>query len=373
MHFARIPRMAKSVHIRNLSKRFGGQTLAMDDISLDIAAGELFFLLGPSGCGKTTLLRSIAGFCPPDRGSIHIGDRDITSLPAHQRDTGMVFQSYALWPHMTVRQNVAFGLDMRRTPDAEKQKRTDDALAVVQMNARADARPNELSGGQQQRVALARALVVHPQCLLLDEPLSNLDAKLRLEMRQEIRNICKNAGTTAIYVTHDQEEALSVADRLAVLNQGRIQQVGTPTEIYRRPASVFIAGFIGETNLLEATVTAIGNKGTTVDTAIGPLTSTAPLPAGTGRGATVTVSIRPETIGIGNTPARLGNTLAGTVRHSIYLGDVAQHDICIHGRLNLKVSALNPRITGPSAGVIPIWIDTDDIVLLPHEEPSHTP
>jgi len=357
--------MAKSVHIENLCKTFAGHTRAMDGISLEINPGELFFLLGPSGCGKTTLLRSIAGFCPPDSGSIRIGDQDITTLPPHRRDTGMVFQSYALWPHMTVRQNVAFGLDMRKIPVGEKKRRTDDALALVQMIARADSRPNELSGGQQQRVALARALVVHPQCLLLDEPLSNLDAKLRLEMRQEIRSICKNAGTTAIYVTHDQKEALSVADRLAVLDQGRIRQVGTPSEVYRRPASAFVAGFIGETNFMEAVVASISGGAVTVDTPIGPLTSSCTLPGGSRAGMAVSVCVRPEAVMVGEPPSGPVNRFSGVVRHTVYLGEVAQHEIRIRDTVNLKVSELNPRGSVPHPGGIPLWIHPDDIVLLP--------
>jgi len=337
----------------------------MDGISLDILPGELFFLLGPSGCGKTTLLRSIAGFCLPDSGSVRIGDRDITSLPPHQRDTGMVFQSYALWPHMTVRQNVAFGLDMRNIAEREKKKRTDEALDLVQMTARADAKPNELSGGQQQRVALARALVIHPQCLLLDEPLSNLDAKLRLEMRQEIRRICKNAGTTAIYVTHDQKEALSVADRLAVLDQGRIRQIGTPAAVYRRPASAFIAGFIGETNFLEARIISITGGTAIVESPIGILSSSVPLPDGVRCGMSVTISIRPEAVAVGEPPAGIPNRFAGIVLHSVYLGEVAQHEIRVRDMVNLKVSELNPRSAVQGASGIPLWVHPDDIVLLP--------
>jgi iron(III) transport system ATP-binding protein len=360
--------MAKSVHIQNLCKTFAGNTKAMDNISLEIAAGELFFLLGPSGCGKTTLLRAIAGFCLPDSGSIRIGDQDITRLPPHRRDTGMVFQSYALWPHMTVWQNVAFGLDMRKIPDDEKKKRTGDALEIVQMSARANGKPNELSGGQQQRVALARALVVHPQCLLLDEPLSNLDAKLRLEMRQEIRNICKQAGTTAVYVTHDQKEALSVADRLAVLDRGQIQQIGTPSGIYRRPTSAFVAGFIGETNFLDGRITAIADGSVSVETPIGPLSSSLPPPDGFRIGMSVSVSIRPEAVTLGRPPADMTNLLTGTIRHTVYLGEVAQHEIGIRDIARLKASELNPRIAGPCSGDIPLWIHPDDVVLLPPDK-----
>ncbi len=195
--------MAVSLHIEDLVKTFA-DTRAVDHVTLAIEPGELFFLLGPSGCGKTTLLRCIAGFAIPDAGSIRVGDADITSLPPHLRDTGMVFQSYALWPHMTVSENVAFGLELRKVAGDERRRRVAEALEMVKMTDRADHKPAELSGGQQQRVALARALVIRPKCLLLDEPLSNLDAKLRLEMRSEIRRICKQAGLTAVYVTHEQ-------------------------------------------------------------------------------------------------------------------------------------------------------------------------
>lgn len=244
-----------ALSIRQLSKRFGEQTV-LDAIDLRIAAGELFFLLGPSGCGKTTLLRHLAGFLVPDAGAIWFGDQDVTQLPPHRRGTAMMFQSYALWPHLSVAGNIAFGLEERRLSRAEIAARVDEALALVQLGGLGERRIQQLSGGQQQRVALARALVVRPRCLLLDEPLSNLDARLRLEMRVEIRRICKEFGLTAVYVTHDQAEALSMADRLAVMVAGRLAQVGTPREVYRRPLDRRVAAFIGETNLLPARVLA---------------------------------------------------------------------------------------------------------------------
>src|SRR5580698_9880250 len=223
-----------SIRIQNLTKRFGPVT-ALHGLDLVIEPGELFFLLGPSGCGKTTLLRCMAGFYIPESGKILFGDEDVTRLAPHKRNTGMMFQSYALWPHMTVAENVAFGLEERKLPRAEIVTKVGEALESVHMGAYATRRPNQLSGGQQQRVALARALVIRPRCLLLDEPLSNLDAKLRLEMRSEIRRICKEFQLTTVYVTHDQKEALSVSDRMAVLESGRILQVGTPREVYCRP------------------------------------------------------------------------------------------------------------------------------------------
>ena len=241
------------VRCEQITKRFG-DTVALDAISLDVAPGELFFLLGPSGCGKSTLLRLIAGLLAPTSGRIRFDDRDVTALGTEQRNAVMCFQSYALWPHLTVRENVRFGLDVRGLGRAEQRERVDEVLRLVQMSAYAARKPNELSGGQQQRVALARALVVTPDCLLLDEPLSNLDARLRLEMRGEIRRICKDTGVTTIYVTHEQKEALSIADRVAILDRGRIEQIGAPRDVYLRPASRFVAGFIGETNLLAARV-----------------------------------------------------------------------------------------------------------------------
>ncbi len=245
--------MSKPLRVVDVSKHFGS-TAAVDGVSFEAAAGELFFLLGPSGCGKTTLLRSVAGFAEPDSGTITLGDRDITRLPPHQRNTAMVFQSYALWPHMTVLENVAFGLRLRGINRRQRNQQAMQTLEWVQMRELASRKPNQLSGGQQQRVALARALAVDPDCLLLDEPLSNLDAKLRLEMRSEIQRIHHQTSLTILYVTHDQKEALSLADRVALMRDGKIVQVGTPREMYHRPTSRFAAGFLGEANFLDGTV-----------------------------------------------------------------------------------------------------------------------
>jgi len=258
--------MATRIAIKDIVKTFktpaergkaGGTTRALDQVSVDIQPGELFFLLGPSGCGKTTLLRAIAGFVDPNAGTITFErdgeSRDITHLPANRRRTAMVFQSYALWPHMTVADNVAFGLKVRKIPDADRKARVAEALEAVEMQDYAARKPTQLSGGQQQRVALARALVVRPDVLLLDEPLSNLDAKLRTDLRARIRQIVKNAGLTAVYVTHDQKEALSMADRIAVMRNGRVEQVGPPAELYHRPTTPFVGHFLGETNDLPVT------------------------------------------------------------------------------------------------------------------------
>src|SRR5947208_1766376 len=244
------------VSIRNLTKRFGS-TAVLKDVSLEIGSQELFFLLGPSGCGKTTLLRLIAGFYQPDGGEVLFGDKPMNDVPPHRRNTGMVFQNYALWPHLTVAENVVYGLEVRSLPASEKKARLAEALSIVQMEKYADHTPNQLSGGQQQRVALARALVIRPDLLLLDEPLSNLDARLRLEMREEIRRIHSQTKITTIYVTHDQKEALSLADRMAVMRDGVIEQLGDPRTVYRAPANRFVADFIGETNWLPSQVDSV--------------------------------------------------------------------------------------------------------------------
>ncbi|MCE9616234.1 MAG: ABC transporter ATP-binding protein [Lentisphaerae bacterium] len=361
--------MAVSIHFENVSKRFG-ETRAVDAVSLRIEPGELFFLLGPSGCGKTTLLRCLAGFYTPDEGAIRIGERDVTRLAPHVRDTGMVFQSYALWPHLTVQQNVAFGLEMRKLGREEIDRRVGQALELVRMADRARHKPNQLSGGQQQRVALARALVIRPQCLLLDEPLSNLDAKLRLEMRGEIRRICKESGLTALYVTHDQKEALSIADRLAVMESGQLRQLGTPREVYLRPASRFVATFIGETNCLEGRVTGRAAGRMQIQTSVGQLESAAsPLPS-LPDGAPVVVSIRPEVIQFSAPPAGSLNVLHGLVHDSMYLGEVAQHQIQLavpHDPVAVHWIAidLNPRIMARDR-VEParIWVAPEDVVVL---------
>jgi len=225
--------------------------VAVDDVTLDIEAGEFFALLGPSGCGKTTSLRMIAGFELPDTGRVHVGGRDITDLPVHRREMGMVFQSYALFPHRTVDENVAFGLRMRNVPKSDIERRVAAALALVALTGLEERKPSQLSGGQQQRVALARALVVEPPVLLCDEPLGALDRKLRQQMQFELKELQKRLGVTLVFVTHDQEEALAMSDRIAVMNKGRIEQIGTPTEIYEKPRTRFVADFIGEINLLD--------------------------------------------------------------------------------------------------------------------------
>jgi iron(III) transport system ATP-binding protein len=362
--------MAVSIRFDNVTKRFGDVTV-VDKINLTIEPGELFFLLGPSGCGKTTLLRSLAGFYVPDSGSIWIGDRDVTRLPPHERDTGMVFQSYALWPHMTVAQNVAFGLELRKIPRDEIDQRVADALAMVKMGDRADYKPNQLSGGQQQRVALARALVVRPKCLLLDEPLSNLDAKLRLDMRSEIRRICKQAGLTAIYVTHDQKEALSIADRIAILEKGIIQQCGTPESVYRRPANRFVANFIGETNFIEGRVVSIVDSRAILETVLGQIVSSALPDTPLSPGQEVTISLRPEALQIGTEPSNSTNVFRGRLHDTVYLGEMAQHWVNLPAvssdeEISLKVFELNPQLVthDDEFKEIHLWFRPENAIVL---------
>ena len=350
-----------SIRIENLTKRFG-DSIALHSLNLTIAPGEIFFLLGPSGCGKTTLLRSIAGFYPPDSGRIFFGDEDVTSLPPHLRNTGMMFQSYALWPHMTVAQNVAFGLEERRIARTEIEQRVAAALGSVKMGEYAARKINQLSGGQQQRVALARAMVIRPRCLLLDEPLSNLDTKLRIEMRGEIRRICKEAGLTAIYVTHDQKEALSVGDRIAVMESGHIRQSGAPAEVYRQPASRFVADFMGETNFIEGTVVETG-AAPIVESALGRFTCSAHSwqPAASQR---VVLSIRPETLRL-QTSAPPVNSISGTIRERVYLGEMAQYRFATGDR-TLKIFELNPRFAfGNDHSALFASADPADVIVLP--------
>ncbi|MCE2470839.1 MAG: ABC transporter ATP-binding protein [Anaerolineae bacterium] len=247
------------LEIRDLTVSYEKNQPTLEQFSLDVEQGELLSLLGPSGCGKTTTLRSVAGFIRPDAGRIVINGRDYTDLPPNKRDIGLVFQSYALFPHLTVFYNVAFGLRMRRIPKDEVRARVTKALKMVGLEAFANRRPAQLSGGQQQRVALARATVIEPQVLLLDEPLSNLDARLRVDMRQEIRRLQQQLGITTLYVTHDQVEAMSISDRVVVMNQGAIEQIGTPESIFAAPETVFVADFMGFDNRFSAVVESVGN------------------------------------------------------------------------------------------------------------------
>ncbi len=351
------------VDVEHVRKTFGHVT-ALADVSLSVETGELFFLLGPSGCGKTTLLRCIAGFCAPDRGEIRFDGTDVTPLPPQARHTGMVFQNYALWPHMTVADNVGFGLEVRRVSRTRRRERVHQALRAVKLDGFGERKPNELSGGQQQRVALARALVVEPKCLLLDEPLSNLDARLRADMRAEIRSICKDANLTAVYVTHDQKEALSMADRIAVMRDGRIEQIGAPKALYDRPANRFVAGSLGESNFLAGRVVEIEGGTARVDTEVGALVSRCVGP-GLETGASVLCSIRPEAVHLGAPGEGRLNTFQGNLVDSVYLGEMTRHTVTI-GDHRISVFELHPKSgPEPADGAVPFWIDSDDVVLLP--------
>ena len=315
------------VTINGLTKRFGATT-AVDDLSIEIGEGELVSLLGPSGCGKTTTLRSIAGFVEPDSGRILFDGLDVTAFPPERRNIGMVFQNYALFPHMTVRENLRFGLEMRRVARKEMNDRIGAVLDIVQLDGLEDRYPRELSGGQQQRVALARGLVIEPAVLLLDEPLANLDAKLREDMRFFIRSLQKRVGITTVYVTHDQAEAMVISDRIVVMFDGRIRQVGNATEIYAHPVSRDVADFIGLSNFIEGQVNARSEAGCyVVETSLGKISCRSALTLGAGESALVMV--RPESIQLSReAPANgVANVITGQVRDRFYLGNIAGYRI----------------------------------------------
>jgi ABC-type Fe3+/spermidine/putrescine transport system ATPase subunit len=319
-----------AINLQDVTKTFDGKVVAVDAVTLDIKAGEFFSLLGPSGCGKTTSLRMIAGFEMPDSGRVHVGGQDITDVPVHRRDMGMVFQSYALFPHRTVAENVAFGLRMREVPKPEIERRVAGALAQVALTGLEERKPGQLSGGQQQRVALARALVIEPRVLLCDEPLGALDRKLRQQMQFELKELQRRLGVTLVFVTHDQEEALAMSDRIAVMNHGRVEQVGAPTEIYERPRTRFVADFIGEINLLED-----GAKPR---------------------------ALRPEKIRL-VPPAQA--RLAGVVETANFLGGATLYRVRAGGRTFLArethAGERSPRSAGDAVGLL--WNDADTVTL----------
>jgi putative spermidine/putrescine transport system ATP-binding protein len=309
------------LELHNVTKSFAG-VLALDDLRLELGAGEFFTLLGPSGCGKTTALRIVAGFESPDVGQVLLEDRDITSVPPNRRDMGMVFQAYSLFPNMTARQNVEFGLKIRNRPASERASRVAELLELVGLGRHGDRYPYQLSGGQQQRVALARALTIEPRVLLLDEPLSALDARVRVQLREEIRRIQTRLGITALYVTHDQEEALSISDRVAVLSVGHVEQVGTPSEIYGAPATPFVAEFVGTMNRLEATVVD-GERGIASYAGREVVVDAV---RGRRAGERVLVLIRPEAMAVdplpdGSVPE---GSLPGRVAAPVFLGSVTR-------------------------------------------------
>lgn len=349
------------IRIENLRKVFGGEVTALDGVDLEIRAGELFFLLGASGCGKTTLLRCIAGLENPTKGRIFFGATDVTGLAPHKREAAMVFQSYALWPHLTVGQNIAFGLEERKVPKTEIKMRVAEALEMVQLGGYGERSIDQLSGGQQQRVSLARALVVKPRCLLLDEPLSNLDAQLRVEMRREIRRIVKENGLTGIYVTHDQEEALAMADRMAVLSWGKIGQVGTPEEVYRTPINSYIAGFIGETNLIKGEVMEIRGGFCFVKvngvTLVGVTTGNWQAMVGD----TAIVSVRPEVWSLHGEGSE--NEITGKVVERSYLGQRIEYFVeTVLGRQ--QVVEMNPQAIHEAGDEVTLHAKYRDVVVL---------
>jgi iron(III) transport system ATP-binding protein len=332
------------VDLTGITKRFGNLK-AIDDVTLAIGEGDFFTLLGPSGCGKTTLLRTIAGFYTPDEGEIRFGERRVNDVPPHRRETGMVFQNYALFPHLTVFDNIAYGLRARKVPRREIQARIDKIIHSVQLDGLEDRSPSKLSGGQQQRVALARALVISPQILLMDEPLSNLDAKLRVSMREEIRRIQKELGITTIYVTHDQEEAMAVSDRIAILNRGRLEQLGSPAEIYCRPQSRFAAEFMGASNIIEMDVSGYDSNASLIAAEAGGrrLHIRGERPAD-GR---IVISVRPEWIRlVDETAAGEMNVLSGTVLSSIFLGSMVRYRVSGPGGAMLAIEVHDPEAKG---------------------------
>ncbi len=338
-----------------------GEVTAVDGVSLNIQRGDLVTLLGPSGCGKTTTLRLIAGFEFPTSGRILLDGQAINDLPPHKRDMSMVFQSYAIFPHLNVFENIAYGLNVQKRPRDEIKRRAAKVLELVELTGLENRAPNQLSGGQQQRVALARALIMEPKVLLMDEPLSNLDAKLREQMRTEIRRIQKSLGITSVYVTHDQVEAMTLSDQVVVMNKGKIEQIGSPTEIYRRPATRFVADFIGRANFVEATVRDRQDGHLVLD-ALGT-TLTALTPAATLRpGDPATLVLRPEMVEIDSPQAHV----AGIVRRAAYLGNVIEYDVEVAGQM-LSLIERDPRRTviHPEGQTVKVRFLEDCLYVLP--------
>ena len=330
------------VRLERVTKAFG-DALAVDDLSLDIAEGEFFSMLGPSGCGKTTTLRMIGGFEEPSRGTVYLGGRDVTDLPPYKRDVNTVFQSYALFPHLNVFENVAFGLRRRKVAKGDVKARVDEALRLVEMSGFEERKPGQMSGGQQQRVALARALVNHPKVLLLDEPLGALDLKLRKQMQLELKRIQQEVGITFIYVTHDQEEAMTMSNRLAVMRAGRTEQIGPPEEVYERPQTQFVAAFLGASNLLEGQLKEQANGTATVLLAGGDVVHLPNERAPFQTGDNVLVGVRPEKIVItsdGNGSHGSGwNAVSGLLRMSTYIGVSHQY-----------------KVEGPGGHELTVWV-----------------
>jgi spermidine/putrescine ABC transporter ATP-binding subunit len=352
------------VQLRGVSMAYGS-TPVLHDVDLDVAKGELVSLLGPSGCGKTTTLSIIAGFLEPSRGTVSLGGRMVNNVPPYRRNTGMVFQNYALFPHMNVFDNVAFGLRIRRLSGDETSRRVREALALVRLEAFADRPIRQLSGGQQQRVAIARALAIDPLVLLMDEPLSNLDAQLRRQMRVELRRLQRQVGVTTIFVTHDQEEALTLSDRLIVMNQGRIEQVGTPVELYRKPRTSFVAQFLGHPNFLFGEV--VRERDGKVDVHVGPDVVQAAYEGPLATGTTVSVVLRAESARLERPPVdRAVNALPGTIAYTVYLGTSAEYEVRLAAgpsvRVVEQIASGMPSFRDGEAVVV-TWAPEDAIVL----------
>jgi len=330
------------VELRGVVKRYGSAA-ALDGLSLAVSAGEFFTLLGPSGCGKTTALRSVAGFVTPDAGEVLIKGRSVTGVPPHRRQVGMVFQHYALFPHRTVAQNIAFGLRMQGLGRAEIAPRVEEALALVQLPGLGGRYPRQLSGGEQQRVALARAVVIRPAVLLLDEPLGALDKKLRERMQVELKRLQREIRITTVYVTHDQEEALTMSDRIAVMRGGRIEQIGAPLEVYERPQSAFVADFIGTTNLLRGRLLDTDGALATVECRGARLRVAAGAAGGTRE---VVVAVRPEKVVL-EAAESMENTLAASVTQLVYMGDTLLYSLRTDEGIDLQATLLS------RSGVLP--------------------
>ena len=358
------------LELDGISKRFG-EVVALDGVSLAVADGEFFALLGPSGCGKTTLLRSIAGIVEPDAGSIRLNGRDITTAPLHDRDVTLVFQSYALFPHRTVFDNIAFGLVMRRQGKALIRDKVERALTLVRMSGFENRYPAQISGGQQQRVALARALVVAPRVLLLDEPLSNLDARLRDQMRDELKEIQRQVGITTVLVTHDIHEAFALSDRIAVLNRGRIEQVGTPAEIYRTPHTRFVAQFAGQTNQFEGRLEGLASGRATLITRDGRRLAGHASGQALTPGDGATLIVRPECVVVETAGA--GGDLNGipaTVQRSTYLGNAIRLQLDAGG-VRILADVTGPGIEAPQIGAaVSVGWRPEDAVVLAGESAS---
>jgi putative spermidine/putrescine transport system ATP-binding protein len=348
------------LNVRSVTKNFGSNAV-VKEFNLSVEKGEFVSFLGPSGCGKTTVLRMVAGFESPSSGSIVIDGKDVTALPANKRHIGMVFQAYALFPNLSVAGNVAFGLRVAGMPKADIDKRVKEMLELISLGHLGDRYPYQLSGGQQQRVALARALAPRPQVLLLDEPLSALDAKVRVSLREEIRSIQRELGITAIFVTHDQEEALSISDRIVVMNAGRADQLGTPFEIYNHPATKFVATFVGQLNTLNATVADAAAR--TVN--IGGTTVTIPaLPASSRNGEAVSLTMRPEAVSLANSGDR-DIQLEGKVSEVHFLGSVIRLKVDL-GHNSVSLDTFNDQSTPPPAFGMPVRVNiaSSDILVL---------